>query len=137
MRRGELLALNWQYVQLNTRTCYLPVTKNRLSRTLPLSAKAFHILCDFPRSMDGRVFSLTTRVPRGLWNRDCRRAGIIDLHFHDLRHEATSRLSEKGLNVVEVATITGHKDLRILHQYTHLRVEDLAEKFEWFIFRYY
>ena len=65
---------------------------------------------------------------RCLWNRACKRAGITDLHFHDLRHEATSRFFEKGLNVMEVATITGHKDLRMLQRYTHLRVEDLAKK---------
>ena len=56
----------------------------------------------------------------------CRRNSIEDLHFHDLRHEATSRLFEKGLNPVEVATITGHKDTRMLMRYTHLRAEDLV-----------
>ena len=64
----------------------------------------------------------------GLWGRACKRAGIRGLRFHDLRHEATSRFFEKGLNVMEVASITGHKDLRMLLRYTHLRAEDLAEK---------
>ena len=50
------------------------------------------------------------------------------LCFHDLRHEATSRFFEKGLNVMEVAAITGHRDLRMLQRYTHLRAEDLALK---------
>ncbi|MGI0021189.1 MAG: tyrosine-type recombinase/integrase, partial [Nitrososphaera sp.] len=50
------------------------------------------------------------------------RAGIEELRFHDLRHEATSRLFEKALNVMEVASITGHRDLRMLQRYTHLRV---------------
>ena len=54
--------------------------------------------------------------------------GIDNLDFHDLRHEATSRLFEKGLNLVEVATITGHKDTTMLMRYTHLRAEDLVEK---------
>ena len=53
---------------------------------------------------------------------------IVGLTFHDLRHEATSRLFEKGLNPVEVATITGHKDTRMLMRYTHLRAEDLVKK---------
>jgi integrase len=60
--------------------------------------------------------------------RTIRRAGIEDLRFHDLRHEATTRLFEKGLNVMEVASITGHKDLRMLRRYTHLTAEDLARK---------
>ena len=55
-------------------------------------------------------------------------AGISDLRFHDLRHEATSRFFEKGLNVIEVAAITEHKDLRMLQKYTHLRAGDLARK---------
>ena len=54
--------------------------------------------------------------------------GIENMKFHDLRHEATSRFFEKGLNPVEVATITGHKDTRMLMRYTHLRAEDLVKK---------
>lgn len=62
--------------------------------------------------------------------RAIRRAGIEDLRFYDLRHEATTtRLFEKGLNIMEVASITGHKDLRMRRRYTHLKAEDLARKF--------
>ncbi|MBT6200349.1 MAG: tyrosine-type recombinase/integrase [Gammaproteobacteria bacterium] len=53
---------------------------------------------------------------------------LESLRFHDLRHEVTSRFFEKGLNPVEVATITGHKDTRMLMRYTHLRAEDLVER---------
>ncbi len=56
----------------------------------------------------------------------CRKLGIENLRFHDLRHEATSRFFEKGLNPVEVATITGHKDTKMLMRYTHLRAENLV-----------
>ena len=55
-------------------------------------------------------------------------ADLQDLHFHDLRHEATSRFFELGLNVVEVAAITGHKDLKMVQRYTHLRAENLVRK---------
>ena len=70
-----------------------------------------------------------TAKPRGLsgeFLKLCRRKRIDNLHFHDLRHEATSRLFEKGLNPVEVATITGHKDTRMLMRYTLLRAEGLV-----------
>ena len=50
---------------------------------------------------------------------------MVDFRWHDLRHEATSRLFEKSLNLMEVATITGHQDLKMLKRYTHLRAEDL------------
>ncbi len=54
-------------------------------------------------------------------------AFLEDLTFHDLRHEATSRFFEKGLNPMLVATITGHKTLEMLKRYTHLNAEDLVE----------
>jgi integrase len=54
------------------------------------------------------------------------RAGINDLRFHDLRHEAVTRLFERGLSIAEVAAISGHKELRMLSRYTHLRAADVA-----------
>jgi len=71
-------------------------------------------------------FTYSLRGLSGAFLRLCRRLSIDNLHFHDLRHEATSRLFEKGLNPVEVATITGHKDTKMLMRYTHLRAEDLV-----------
>ena len=71
---------------------------------------------------------VTTGAVKRSYMRAIRRAGIQDLRFHDLRHEATTRLFEKGLNIMEVASITGHKDLRMLRRYTHLKAEDLARK---------
>lgn len=50
------------------------------------------------------------------------------LRFHDLRQEAVSRFAEMGLNTAEVASISGHRDLRSLFRYTHLRAEDLVQK---------
>ena len=128
MRRGELLSLAWEGVNLDLRVAHLDMTKNGSKRDVPLSSDAITLLRSLPHDISGNVFPLTVASLRGLWNRACRRAGITDLHFHDLRHEATSRFFEKGLNVMEVATITGHKDLRMLQRYTHLRAEDLAKK---------
>ena len=54
------------------------------------------------------------------------RAGIADLRFHDLRHTATTRLFERGLGIMEVASITGHEDLRMLKRYTHIKPEPLV-----------
>ena len=55
--------------------------------------------------------------------------GIFDLRFHDLRHEAVSRFFEMGLSVPEVALISGHKDVRQLFRYTHLKPESLITKY--------
>jgi len=69
--------------------------------------------------MDDAISTMMARV--------CKRAGIENLRFHDLRHEATSRFFEKGLNPMQVAAITGHRTLQMLKRYTHLRAEDLAK----------
>ncbi len=74
------------------------------------------------------MFPMTANAVRLAWERLRRRAGITDLHFHDLRHEAISRFFEKGLSVPEVALISGHRDYRMLFRYTHLRAEDIVEK---------
>ena len=82
-----------------------------------------------PRALHGDVFpGVTTEAVKRSYMRAIRQAGIEDLRFHDLRHEATTRLFEKGLNTVEVASITGRKDLRMLRRYTHRKAEDLARK---------
>ena len=132
MRRGEILSLCWENVHLGKRYAHLPGTKNGDSRDVPLSALALDLLRDLPRniSSDQVVFPLHFEALKSAWGRACCRVGISDLRFHDLRHEATSRFFEKGLNVMEVAAITGHKDLRMLQRYTHLRAEDLALKLD-------
>ena len=128
MRSGELFSIHWANIDLNKRTCHLPITKNGTSRVIPLSNRALETLNGLPRNLSGIVFPLSRVALRGLWSRGCKRVKVGDLRFHDLRHEATSRFFEKGLNVIEVASITGHKDLRMLQRYTHLRAEDLALK---------
>ena len=64
------------------------------------------------------------------WDKLKKRAAISDLKFHDLRHEAISRFFEAGLSLVEVATISGHKDPKMLFRYTHLKAEEIAAKLQ-------
>ena len=127
MRRGELLSLRWENVNMTKRTAFLPITKNGTSREVPLSTRAVQILEGLPRSIDGLVFPLTPEAVKQAWNRVRTSAALPDLHLHDLRHEATSRLAER-LNVLELAAITGHRDLKMLQRYTHIRAENLAQK---------
>jgi integrase len=124
MRQGELRRLRWEHIDLHRRTAHLPDTKNGEARTVPLSSTAVAVLRALPRALHCDVFpGVTTEAVERSYMRAIRRAGI-----HDLRHEATTRLFEKGLNIMEVASITGHKDLRMLRRYTHLKAEDLARK---------
>jgi integrase len=129
MRRSELLGLSWDNVDLERRTAFLPITKNGDSRGVPLSSRATAVLREMPDSPSGRVFGELTRdALKQSFNRAARRAGITGLRVHDLRHEATSRFFEKGLNVMEVAAVTGHKTLQMLKRYTHLSATDLATR---------
>ena len=127
MRRGELLALTWSNVNLEARTAYLPLTKNGESRTVPLSPEALRVLSNLEH-IGPRVFPMSPNAVKLAWERLKRRVDIEDLRFHDLRHEAISRFFEMGLNVPEVALISGHKDTRMLFRYTHLKPEVVAEK---------
>ena len=130
MRQGELLVLAWQHVDIKARTAHLEDTKNGESRTVPLSSRAVAVLKALPctSKTNGRVFPMTAAAVQLAWKRACRRAGIEGLHFHDLRHEATSRLAERLPNLIELAAVTGHKDLRMLKRYYHPRATDLAKK---------
>lgn len=129
MRQGELLSLRWEDIDFKRHTAFLPDTKNGESRKVPLSGLAVSILGALPRGITGDVFPGYTRnAVKKAFVRARQRADIHDLRFHDLRHEATTRFFEMGLNIMEVAAITGHKDIRMLSRYTHLRAEDIALK---------
>lgn len=130
MRRNELASLTWDELDLKKQTAHLPKTKTDVPRTVPLSKAAIRALKAFGVKTEGQVFALRPESMSQAFERACEphRANIIGVRFHDLRHEATSRLFEKGLNVMEVAAITGHKTLDMLKRYTHLRAEDLAKK---------
>ena len=130
MRAGELRTLKWSNIDLEARTAVLPDTKNGERRTVPLSSRAVEVLRGLADHAEGDDLFPTLNAA-GLSYRFralCRRMGVEGLRFHDLRHEATSRLFELGLNPMEVAAITGHRTLAMLKRYTHLRAEDLVAK---------
>ncbi len=130
MRRGEIVKLNWQDVDMVNRTALLRETKNGEDRTVPLSPAAIATLQlqAGQKGAEGQVFSTTGSGLQQSWERVLARAGITDLHFHDLRHEAISRFFERGLSVPEVALISGHKTPSMLFRYTHLKPEAVADK---------
>jgi integrase len=131
MRIGEILALQWRYVDMTQRVATLPDTKTGDARQVPLSTAAIAAISVLPRHFkNGRVFWTWSRADslENAWRRAVKAAGIEDLRFHDLRHEAVSRLFELGLNPMEVAAISGHKTLQMLKRYTHLRAAELALK---------
>ena len=123
MRRGELLSLQWQNVHLESDRLILNTTKNGKARIVPLTAKAKAVLGQINQG-DGRVFPVTDVAIRQAWERLRASCDITDLTFHDLRHEAISRLFEKGLNVPEVATISGHRTPSQLFRYVQIKIPE-------------
>ncbi len=129
MRQSEILSLAWDDLDLDARVATLRMTKNGDRRQVPISGRAKTALETLrPAVNTGQVFRRWSRPDslKTAWKRLCKGAEVRDLRFHDLRHEAASRLFERGLNQFQVAAITGHKTLQMLKRYTHLKAADLA-----------
>ena len=129
MRRGEMLSLEWRNVDYKKQVAVLIDTKNGETRAVPLSSSAIRVLKGLTQGVGkARVFKITQSQLRDAWEAARVAAGMPDIRLHDLRHEAASRLFEKGLNVMEAASVTGHKTLSMLKRYTHLNPTDIAKK---------
>lgn len=131
MRQGEILSLLWENVSWNKRTALLPITKNGDTREVPLSKTAYSILSEhLTPQVKGKVFTYSSSGLKSSWRFFIRELGILDFHFHDLRHCAISSLLERGLNTIEVATISGHRSMAMLKRYSHLNARLLVEKLD-------
>lgn len=131
MRVGEIVDVTWDQVDLERRTVHIPKTKNGFPRDVPLSSEAIRIITQLkPITKDSTVFDLRTDQVDALFRKAKARALIEGLHFHDSRREALTRLA-KIFGVMELAKISGHRDLRILQSvYYAPSVEDLASKLD-------
>jgi integrase len=137
MRLREMYTLSVDQVDLSKKTVFLDKTKNGDKRQVPLSSVALAALSNWTTKTDlifpfwdGRNDTLrhTTMKLSRKWSTIARLAGCDDLHFHDLRHAAVCNFYEKTmLTDLQIARITGHKDLRMLKRYANLRGSDLAE----------
>lgn len=129
MRREEIASMDWLQVNLQKRFVLLAKTKNGESRIVPLSPSAVEVLQEMPRNMKGSVFGMVKGAITKAMVVACKEASIDGMCFHDLRHEATSRLFENtDLDVMEIRAITGHKSLQMLARYSHLRVHKLSQR---------
>ena len=143
MRWSEILTLKRTQVDLNRRIVRLIKTKNTQPRTVPLSMMAVELFRPAiknparPDDTDLIFFGEPGRdgVRRPyqfdrMWQSIKRKQGLKDFRFHDLRHEAVSRLVEAGFSDQEVSAISGHKSMQMLKRYTHLRAEDLVARLD-------
>ena len=132
-RQGELRALEWRHVNLVRRVAVLMVkegaSKRGEERPVPLSSAAVAELQSLPHHISGRVIPLCKQTLYGAFKTACRRAGVPDYTWHDLRHEALSRLGDRGdFSVIDMAAVSGHKTIQMLKKYTHLHAEKLAAR---------
>ena len=126
--------MRWDHLDRKARVLFIAETKTGTRRRALLSTDVLSVLSQLLRRSHGRALPPAEVVVWGMrpdsisrpFERVCKAAGIEGLTFHDLRHEATSRFFEKGLNPMRAAAITGHKTLQMLKRYTHLRAEDLV-----------
>lgn len=143
MRVSEILGITRRQLDLSRRVVRLTHTKNASSRTVPLTHEAVRVL---QAALDNPIRPIDTdlvffgepghddkRRPyqfNPVWLKIKKLVDMADLHFHDLRHEAVSRLVEAGLSDQEVAAISGHKSMQMLKRYTHLRAEELVSRLD-------
>ena len=133
LRQSMLFSLRWEWLDLGKRVIFVPASYRThgnecVPGAVPLSSKAVEVLHAIGPRTEGLILDTTKNAALLVWKRVIKRLGLQNLRWHDLRHEAASRLFEKGLHPLEVATITGHKSLTMLRRYTHLQPHDLVAK---------
>ena len=142
-----MLALTWADLDLINRTAYVRRSKNGDARDIPLSRRAVEALQEVRRirvddgafesscgdfeSEHGRfVLPFTASAIRLAFERIRTRARYSNLRFHDLRREAVTRFIESGLNLIEAAHISGHRDVRMLRRYVVPQMSSLLVKLD-------
>jgi integrase len=126
MRKGEILSLKWDNVDLKHGFILLDRTKNGERREIPINDTLRTILQGLTRRLDVPCvfFDIGTGKPfqdvKRSFNTACRRAGIKDFHFHDLRHTFASHLVMAGIDITTIKELLGHKTLTMTLRYAHL-----------------
>jgi integrase len=128
-RIGEILALQWKEINFNLSIAEINDAKTG-DRVIPFSPVALKAIKSLGVKTEGRIITrwFASDSFNHTWEKICEEAKVTNLHFHDLRHEGVSRLFETGFNIMEVASVSGHKSLSMLKRYTHMRSADIAKK---------
>jgi integrase len=129
MRRGEVLSLRYLDIDMNHGCILLPQTKNGEGRIIYLNSNAMSVLASLPPGspMEKLFPKITADNVSVAFHRACRKAGIEDFRFHDLRHTTGSWLAMSGKDIYTIAKILGHKDLRMSVRYSHLSAQYLSD----------
>ena len=133
MRLGEITRVTWSDLNSEASTLTIrdrkdPRNKKGNNCTIPLFPEALRIIKQQP-NIDERIFPYQSTSIGAAWQRMCKEQSLIDLHYHDLRAEGACQLFEKGLNIVEISKITGHKDINVLNNiYLRIGITELHRR---------
>lgn len=124
-RKGELLALRWQDVDLGRAVALCGRSKNGDAKALPLVPAAVEALREFEGKPGAFVFPSTRSPdlhfnPEQRWQQALREAKLRNFRFHDLRHSCASMLAQNGATLLEIADVLGHRQLQMTKRYSHL-----------------
>lgn len=128
MRRGEQFTLRWDELDVDQRTIGVwrkHPRKGKVYCRVPLLKEAMKII-ERQESKGELIFNVSSNHCAKVFRRYSRAVGLKDVVWHDLRHEAISRLVEMKLSTSEVAMFSGHRDIQMLQSYTHLRAETIV-----------
>jgi integrase len=132
-RKNEVMHLRWRDVDLTQGVVRFMRTKNGERRAVPVAGAALASLRTRGEGQrpDAWVFprhdGLKPILIESAWQVAKRRAGLVDFHFHDLRHTAASYLAMSGASLLEIASILGHRNMKMVQRYSHLSTGHLAE----------
>jgi integrase len=127
MRQGEIWGLDWSLVYLDRKFVTLPDTKNGMRRDVALSPRAVKLLKKLSPKKSGRVFNVAQATAGTVFRRAVAMAGLPNFTFHDSRHTAITNLARK-LDVLDLARMVGHRDIRSLQTYYNATAEDIAAR---------
>jgi integrase len=129
MRQGEIWGLDWSLVFLDRKFVTLPETKNGMRRDVALSARAVALFRNLTPKKSGPVFHVPQASSSTIFRRAVEMAGLVNFTFHDSRHAAITRLARK-LDLLDLARMVGHRDIRSLQIYYNATAEDIASRLD-------
>ena len=131
MRRGEILDLRWQNVDLLKRLIRIVKSKNGEKRGIPMSNTLVNLFKGMNvRDISGRVFPISGSSLRQAFDKVIEKAKLEDFHFHDLRHTFATRLVQNGVDLYKVKELLGHKTIAMTMRYAHHYPESLRSSVE-------
>lgn len=130
VRRGEVCRLRWEDLDRERKLILVrdrkdPRAKKGNDQWVPLIRGAWEMVIAAPQLEEPMIFPIHPQTLSKVFKMTCDALGIVDLHLHDLRHEAISQMFESGMTIEQVALVSGHRDWKNLKRYVQLRPESL------------